>query len=909
TGGAPAPMVWVNDTLPPGTVFLGATLPYKSQVGQTYYWELVNVAPGDHSFVVAVLLASGVPGEVKRNLLTIDHSTPSGEIKRTADDAVTVVLGADVGLKKVSSAYRASPGQILVFTLYYNNTGNAPAEVWLNDTLPSGLVFVSSSPPPTSQLPPLYSWHFLDVSTGPHSVNVTVQVTWNASGPQVNRAALHAFDKRGTWYPWKFSNVTVEIVPPGILPAKTGPASATPYDTITYTLHYNNTSNETVRRLRLNDTLPPNVTFVSASVPPTSVSGSNISWILLDVAPGTHSIDVVVQLPLAADATLLTNRLRANYTLSGLGFDIEVEHNLTIRAPVIVAAKTSDKKVASHNQIVTFTLYYNNTGNDTASQVIVEDTLPTGIAFENSTPPPTSVIGNAVRWVLNGVAPGPHAISLSARVLTTAPFNTYLINLVNEEVFDSTGDYLYNSSATARVRVQMPVIEAAKTGVIGGAFLDLVTYTLYFNNTGIREASVAWVNDTLPPEVEFVSAVPPPASVSGSVVGWMFTNVVVGPHSLTLTVRVKADTLNNTVLVNRVRVEYLDPFGIPQLPSEAEHRLLYPYGIDPYVFPTGTIVIPMDGQQTGPGADPAASYFPGQVSAYGLVHWLLADAVPVYQAMRQTKTYGSADFAVPTDDDGDPNAQGSVGTRPYGGGAFLIPDPVPATPENDGWARIAAVRAAQSLFGDVAVHELMAPLSLLPDDVMLVVTPPRIAARSDSSHSGWTQSNLDQIDYLWDRARYPTAGIPIEPFLAAELRLGALAGGDCERAQHDILILGDDEFNDLANFPDKDIFFEQVADYVNRSGLVILECTGATLATRMPYLLGPDANATLLEENDLMRGAPYAFSSSLTGHPLAQTWGLPGLSRGTFMGWDAGNVFANDTLLIASAFESAPGDG
>jgi uncharacterized repeat protein (TIGR01451 family) len=909
TGGAAAPMAWVNDTLPPGTVFLGATQPYKSQSGQTYRWEFVNVAPGDHSFVVAVRLASGTPGEAKRNILTIDHSTPSGVIKRTSDDATTVVLGAEVSLKKVASVSRASPGQTFGFTLYYNNTGNANAEVWLNDTLPAGLVFVTSSPPPSAQLPPLYVWHFLDVPPGDHSVNVTVQVAWGASGPQVNRATLHAFDKRGTWYPWQYSNATVEIVPPGILPAKTGPATATPFDTVTYTLHYNNTSNSTIARLRLNDTLPPNATFVAASVPPTSISGLNISWGLGNVAPGAHSITLTVALPLAPDGAVLTNRLTANYTLSGLQFDLGAEHNLTILAPVIAAAKIADKKAASHNQIVTFTLYFNNTGNDTASQVIVEDTLPPDMQFVNSTPPPTSVIGNAVRWVLNGVAPGPHAISLSARVLTTAPFNTYLINSVEVRVWDSTFDFLYNATATARVRIQMPVIEPAKTGVIGGAFFDTVTYTVHYNNTGIREASVAWVNDTLPPEVEFVSAVPPPASVTGSVIGWVFTNVSVGAHSLTVTVRVKADTVNNTILVNRVRVEYLDPFGIPQLPGEAEHRLLYPYGIDPYVFAAGTVLIPMDSMQPGVGADPGASYFPGQVSAYGLVHWLLVEGVPVYQAMRQSKAYGQADFIAVTDDDQDPNAQGSVATRGYGGGAFLIPDPVLATQENEAWARIAAVRAAQLLYGEVAIHELIAPVSLLPDDVSLILSPPRIAARLDSSHSGWTGSNLDQIDYVWNRSLYPTAGVPLEALIAAEIRLGALDGGDCERPQHDLLILGDDEFNDPLEFPGGDIFFERVADYENRSGLVVLGCTGATLATRLPFILGADANATLIEENDLPRGAPYFIPAGLAGHPLAQTWGSPALSRGTFMGWDASNVLGNRSLAIAKAFEPSPGDG
>jgi hypothetical protein len=105
------------------------------------------------------------------------------------------------------------------------------------------------------------------------------------------------------------------------------------------------------------------------------------------------------------------------------------------------------------------------------------------------------------------------------------------------------------------------------------------------------------------------------------------------------------------------------------------------------------------------------------------------------------------------------------------------------------------------------------------------------------------------------------------------------------------------------------VLFDELGAYVNRSGLLLLECTGASAATRLPIFLHPDANATLIEENDIVRGDPYAFASSMTGHPLAQTWGSPASSRGTLMGWDDGNVFAPGVLRLAAVREPSPSDG
>ena len=81
-------------------------------------------------------------------------------------------------IEKMVDLAIAEPGDILIYTIWYNNTGNGTAGVvWVNDTLPAEVSYVSD----TSGVVPVvfgqdYSWMFLNVLPGDHSFTVTVQV-------------------------------------------------------------------------------------------------------------------------------------------------------------------------------------------------------------------------------------------------------------------------------------------------------------------------------------------------------------------------------------------------------------------------------------------------------------------------------------------------------------------------------------------------------------------------------------------------------------------------------------------------------------------------------------------------------------------------------------------------------------
>ena len=87
------------------------------------------------------------------NRVTLSSPTAARDIV-TAISVVTdgVVSGHTLELSKSISPSMAAPDSIVTYTLVYTISGDEPAfDVTVSDTLPAGVVFVSSSPTPTVQ--------------------------------------------------------------------------------------------------------------------------------------------------------------------------------------------------------------------------------------------------------------------------------------------------------------------------------------------------------------------------------------------------------------------------------------------------------------------------------------------------------------------------------------------------------------------------------------------------------------------------------------------------------------------------------------------------------------------------------------------------------------------------------------
>jgi len=241
-----------------------------------------------------------------------------------------------IAVAKTTSAAAASPGDTITYTVYYNNTDTGLSRtVWVNDTLPSGITFVSSSIAPTTATGPTYGWVFTNVlPTSGNSFTITVMVNANGAdgSVQANAVTLDYTDQLQRRLPRTQAWANVTVVRPMIQVAKTvSPSTAQVGETVTFTIYYNNTGSVAAGTVSIKDVLPVGLNYTGSSPAPSWTDGRTFFWNFTNVAPGTHSLSLTAIVTAAANGTSLVNWAFLNYTTVG-GFPLQPSSASTVLA-------------------------------------------------------------------------------------------------------------------------------------------------------------------------------------------------------------------------------------------------------------------------------------------------------------------------------------------------------------------------------------------------------------------------------------------------------------------------------------------------------------------------------------------------------------------------------------------------
>ena len=199
------------------------------------------------------------------NTATVSSSTTDPDPGSNSSSVTTpVVASADLRVIKTGPA-SATPGQTVAYTLSVTNDGPSDAQgVSLNDPTPAGLIFVSATAPCTGGFP-------CTIGTLASGASMTVTVTFavpaSHSGAIVNTATVSA----STTDPDPGSNSSTVTTPVNasadLRLTKTGPASATAGQNVSYTLTLSNDGPSDAQGVSLDDPAPAGLTFVSATAP------------------------------------------------------------------------------------------------------------------------------------------------------------------------------------------------------------------------------------------------------------------------------------------------------------------------------------------------------------------------------------------------------------------------------------------------------------------------------------------------------------------------------------------------------------------------------------------------------------------------------------------------------------------
>ena len=294
--------------------------------------------------------------------------------------------------------------------------------------------------------------------------------------------------------------------------AKTASASAVQVgEPITYTLSISNLTATATTGVVVTDTLPAEVTFISAGAGCTQNSGVVVCNIGDLTHHGSASRQVVVSAGMAGEA--------ANHAaVAGNDHDPNTANNhaqavVTIsEAPVegvdLALFKSASTAAAQVGDPITYTLTISNLSATGASGVTLTDTLPISVTFVSASAGCTEN-GGAVVCSVGDI--GSHA-GASLIIVTSAAADGVALNQALV-AGDQSDPHPSNNHATASVNigdvppgdevdVHLMKSPSKTTAEVG----DLITYTLSVMNMGHITATGVIVTDTLPAGVTFVSA-------------------------------------------------------------------------------------------------------------------------------------------------------------------------------------------------------------------------------------------------------------------------------------------------------------------------------------------------------------------------------------------------------------------
>lgn len=177
--------------------------------------------------------------------------------------------------------------------------------------------------------------------------------------------------------------------------------------------------------------------------------------------------------------------------------DLTFDIGLTRRTEVAIVKR--GPTVTLPGATLSYTLTYTNRSSADAADVLVSDTLPLGLTFVNSTPPPTTIAGRDLRWQIGTLRAGASgSITLVAQVAPGGANGTGLTNaaqIVTTTPGDDPGD---NTSSTTTLLLQPDLAITKTDGVSMVQPGDPLTYTLTITNVGPIGAAAVVITETPP---------------------------------------------------------------------------------------------------------------------------------------------------------------------------------------------------------------------------------------------------------------------------------------------------------------------------------------------------------------------------------------------------------------------------
>jgi uncharacterized repeat protein (TIGR01451 family) len=443
-------------------------------------------------------------------IYSMDSSNGSGPARITNnaardEDPDWGTQGADVSIVKTAPA-QVLAGQTFTYGLGVTNAGPGTATgVRVTDTLPNDVTLDGPLPAGCA-------------STGANPITVTCDLGTVNAGQTVTRN----INVRAPPQPGTISNTatvsspndpntannsstatTVVVAAADLSITKAdSPDPVTVGEPLTYTLTVTNGGPNQATNAVIQDILPANATFVSAS-PGCTESGGVVTCNLGNLANGASATREIVVQPTAPGT--LNNEATVD---SDTADPNEGNNTATATTQVNVAdlsiSKSDNPDPVTYGNNLTYGISVTNDGAARARDVTVTDQLPDDVTFVSASAGcDYDAPSHTVTCDLNTINAG----QTVTRQIVVRPTATAIGTTLTNQVTVSSPNDPADSTAVATTQVVAADLSVTKTDNEDPVFAgDNFTYILEVANAGAGDATNVQVTDTLPAAVEFVSA-------------------------------------------------------------------------------------------------------------------------------------------------------------------------------------------------------------------------------------------------------------------------------------------------------------------------------------------------------------------------------------------------------------------
>ncbi|HEY2056219.1 MAG TPA: hypothetical protein VGH14_20000 [Solirubrobacterales bacterium] len=463
-GSDPATGVTLVDTLPAGVHFDSAD-PGCADAGGTVTCEVGALAVGEST---VRQISATVPRELADttivNSATVHGDQGDDEPENNESEARTTVgPSADLALTKTGPAHVVAGGEI-TWTLIAVNKGPSTATgVTVADSLPSGVTLISAIPSQGSCEGSVKCVLGTLANGASAQIQIIARVPASLANTKIENTAKIGGDQPDPVTENNSASATTQVDDPPVPTAPPtafnltlvksliGPSKPQLGDVLTYALVVGNEGPATANAVKVIDTLPGGLEYVSASIPggKCAAAGPVVTCKLASVAAGVKATATVKARAVDAGSIKNTASVGAEHAdakqsdnhdgaVAGIHAGSAVLHLVKTRLghSAVEAGKT-----------VKFRIRVSNSGESGASEVVVCDRLPGTMSFV-TVKGAKFVKGNAC-WTIAMLAPGKaRSFTVVARVAGGVGSGT-LRNVATAEAENAP-----NRSATAAVRVK-----------------------------------------------------------------------------------------------------------------------------------------------------------------------------------------------------------------------------------------------------------------------------------------------------------------------------------------------------------------------------------------------------------------------------------------------------------------------